>query len=405
MKTMQKYAAVAAALMLLLAALPLSAAADDTQGFENNDCLVIATEPGATSEYVGYFKNGEEQPKDSMKWVDDGVHGKALSLNGTSEYLQLGYNQLRMSQMTFSTWINFQGTKDEKKPNDAYWQRLFTIESGTDCYLTVSPHAKDTSESNADGILDGIYMEYFRSDGEENYTLKSYTGASPNKSHFGLPQNEWHHVAVVTDAASVKLYVDGNLVLEEIFLVPIVQMSADSMFIGGGLWGDPLLYALVDDMMMFDRALNVQEIAALMQTGNVESFKNPAAATTTQSVYMPTSAAEATVSTAPTSQPPDRDDGPLGIPLVAFAAGVALTAFFIVLTVVVNMYESSIRQQAPKATAENEDEKPAVSIKEAAIQKRREEHERFLTEEQKEKEEQEMKAAQQEQGDEGGEQA
>ncbi len=388
MKQIKRWAVVLVA-MALLSAMPMTALA--TEGFETENCLLIATEPNATSEYVTYFKNGEEKPLDTMKWVDGGVHGKALSLNGKDEYLQLGYNQLRMAQMTFSTWINFRGSVDASKPAAALWQRLFTIHAGESCYFTVSPHAQDTTLTNTDGQLDGVYMEYYRGDEEENYSMKSFTGAIAGKSDFGLPQNEWHHMAVVVDNISVKLYVDGNLILEELFLMPIVQMSADVMIIGGGMWGDPLLNALLDDMMIFDKALTAQEIAALMQTGDLAALKNPAAATKPDSHYEPTTVITTTASTVPTEQPADKPYAPFGLPVWGFGVCVGVLALLILLTVVVNVYELQ-RRKPQNVTVEDD---PELSIKEFAEQKREEERERFLTQAELE---QEQKAANEEGG-------
>lgn len=378
-----KWTALVLAVMMLMTAMPFSATA--LEGFENENCLIIATEPGATSELVEYRAVGVEEPKPhtAMKWVDGGVHGKALSLDGKTDYLQIGYEQLRMAQMTFSTWINFRGSVDASKEAGAYWQRLFTIESGESCYFTVSPHAQDPKLTNDDGHLDGLYMEYFRGDEEEQYSLKSFTGAVADRSHFGLPQNEWHHLAVVVDNISVKMYVDGNLIAEELFLMPIVQMSADSMLIGGGLWGNPLLNALVDEMMLFDKALSAQEIAALMQTGDVASLKNPAAATKSDNAYIPTTVTTTTVATVPTEQPPDKPYAPFGLPIWGFGVCVGVLAVFVLLTVIVNIYEAQFRKGASSG---EEDTEPELSVKEFAEQQREEARERFLTEEEREKE-------------------
>ncbi len=365
------------ALMMLLAAamlvtMPMAASA--IQGFENESCLIVAAEPKKTSEFVHYFKNGEEKPLDTMTWVDGGVHGKALSLNGKDEYLQIGYEQLRMAQMTFSTWINFRGSVDEAKPAAALWQRLFTIHAGESCYFTVSPHAQDTTVTNTDGQLDGVYMEYYRGDEEENYSMKSFTGAIAGKSNFGLPQNEWHHMAIVVDTMSVKLYVDGNLIMEELFLMPIVQMSADVMLIGGGMWGDPLLNALLDDTLLFERALTAQEIAALMQTGDLAALKNPAAATTAASHYEPTTVITTTASTTPTEQPADKPYAPFGLPVWGFGVCVGLLALLILLTVVVNVYEA--QRLKPKTVTVEEEPEPEIS---SIFDEPEQGEERFLT--------------------------
>ncbi len=398
MKMIKRCAALLVSVLVLMGCFLTGVSA--TEGFDVNNCLVFATEPGGTSPYVAYYKDGEQQSTELMKWVDGGVRGKALSLDGQSEYLEIGYYQLRMAQMTFATWINFEGTADETNPAGHYWQRLFTIDAGDKCFFTVSPHAVDPALTNDDGQLDGVYMEYYRGYSAQNgqeYSMKAFTGATTGMSSFGLPQNEWHHMAVVVNNMSVQLYIDGNLILEEVFLMPIVQMSANSMKVGKGIWSDPTLHALLDDTMMFDKALTADQVKALMQTGDTGKLENAAAVVTTATDYLPTTVATTTVITQPTAQPEDKPDTPFGLPVWGFAVVMGLLALLIILTVVVNLYEASWRKAhaapspAPMTDVSgDDDDKPQLSIKEAAKQTRREEHERFLEEEEKERQEQEM---------------
>ena len=384
MRQWKRCVAVWIAAMLLICALPVSAFA--LEGYEVENCLVIATEPMGSSEHVEYYIGTEKQPPEKMVWVDGGMRGsKALSLNGVDQYLQIGQNQLRMAQMTFTTWINFRGAKDPAKPETAKWQRLFTIHGGENCYFTVTPHATDAAQTNADGILDGVYMEYLRGSEGEQASMKSFTGAVQGKSHFGLPQNEWHHLAVVVDNTDVKLYVDGNPVLEELFLMPIGQMFADVMIIGGGLWGDPLLNALVDDMFIFDKALNAQQIAALMQTGDTKAMKNPAAATKPDDTYIPTTVATTTASTVSTEQPADKPYAPFGLPVWGFGVCVGVLALLVLLTVIVNIYEIQ-RRNVQVVNVDTESE-PAMLETDGQPDG----EERFLTVEQREQEEQDKK--------------
>ncbi len=356
---LKKGTALAIAFMMLLCMVPVTASAAN-EGFENNNCLIIATEPGETSEHVSYYKHSSKNTVNALKWEEDEERGNVLSLNGKNEYLRIGKNQLRMSQMTFTTWINFKGSSTPEKPKGAYWQRLFTIQSDKSCYFTVSPHALDTNVTNANGHLDGVYMEYFREDEDNNYSMKSFIGAPSNKSHFGLPQNEWHHMAVVVDTKSVKMYVDGKLMLEEVLLLNIVQMYPEAMLIGGGLWGDPLLHALLDDTMLFDKALTEREVAALMQTGDLSSLNDPASATTQASTYEPTKGSGVvTTTTVPTEQPEDKPFAPFGLPLWGFIICLVLFLLVAAAVISVNVYEIQFRKKYGNAVA---DEGPVFNI-------------------------------------------
>lgn len=393
MKRMKRLASAVLALALLLGICPLSVAAA-TPGFESNHCLVFATEPGATSSLVTYYKDGSRQSTDAMTWVDGGVHGKALSMDGNA-YLQIGFSQLRMAEMTFTTWINFRGSLDPANPAGAYWQRVFTIAaSDNKCFFTASPHAVEPSYGAADGgTLDGVFMEYYRgydySEGQE-YAMRAFTGARTGQSDFGLPQNEWHHMAVVSDGTNVRMYIDGNLIMEELFVMTIVQMYADRMMIGEGIWDDPKLNALLDDTLLFDTALTAEQIAAVMQTGDPVAIVNSASVTTTATNYLPTTQTEAVASPNVTEVPEDKPFAPFGLPVWGFGVVMGLLAVIVILAVACNMYEARRRRLygkeepvvEPKKTKKKDvDGEPTMSIKEAAMKKRQEDLDRFLAEE------------------------
>jgi len=400
MKRCKRWIACVAMLSLLTALLslcPLSAAAA-TEGFEENNCLKFATEPGETSGHVSFYKDGYRQSTDAMTWVDGGIHGKALSLNGQGEYMQIGFSQLRMPKMTFATWINFRGSVDPANPAGAFWQRLLTIHSNDNqCYFTVSPHAVEPSYVAQDGgQLDGVVMEYYRGythDEGQEALLRSFTGSRNGQSNFGLPQNEWHHMAVVVGDMTVSLYIDGNVVLEEVFIMPIVQMYASYMKVGHGVWGEGTLNALLDDTMMFDVALSAEQIAAVMQTGNPASIHDAAAVTTPTSFYHPTKPTEVTAMPSPTEVPEDKPFAPFGLPVWGFGVVMALLAVVVILTVILNLYESNRRkmyapdepepepEKHPKDVSAEGDPEPKLSIKQAALKKRQEDLDRFLAEE------------------------
>jgi len=421
MKLWKRSAVVTAVLCLMTALCPLSVSA--LEGYETNNCIVFVGEPGETSPYVYYYKGGEQQSTDAMTWVDGGRHGKALQLDGKSEYMSVGYQQTLMNEMTFATWINFQGAVDPANPASAYWQRLLTMASGDLNYFTVSPHAVDPAVTDGEGgVLDGLYMEYYRgiSDGNsEAYRMKAFEPSRTNYSHYGLPQNEWHHMAIVADEMSVRLYVDGVVALEEVFLMNPAQMNVDSIMIGRSIWDNAPLHAQLDDTFLFDKALTPDQLLALMESGDPSVANNPTPSVPSTSFYQPT----APVTTVPQMDMEARnDDQPLTVfglevPLWGVAIGVGLLGFIAVMILIVNLYELYWRKkynkpfkkaakkpsvpmtdvamdepkaEKPKASKkqkkQDDDEQPAISIKAAALQKRMEEHERFLAEEAAEKE-------------------
>lgn len=81
------------------------------EGYVNNK-LNIVTEPGESSDYVSFYKDGKKAAPGDMTWTDNGRHGKALVLDGVSEYLQIPETQMKLAAFSFTAWINWQGAKD-----------------------------------------------------------------------------------------------------------------------------------------------------------------------------------------------------------------------------------------------------------------------------------------------------
>ncbi len=111
----ERAAALAAALTLLFngPACPLPAAA--LEGYTNGR-MSLVTEPEAeSSPYVAYHREGEEAAWSELTWVD-GRNGKAVALDGVSQYLQVGDTpQLSSTSLSFASWICWQGARSGRR--------------------------------------------------------------------------------------------------------------------------------------------------------------------------------------------------------------------------------------------------------------------------------------------------
>ncbi len=248
--------ALAVALCAACFVLPASALVPDA--FLENGKMVIVGEPGETAEQVLFYRNGEETPLAQMTWVDDGVHGKALKLDGQSDYLEVGYDELQIPRLTFTTWINWQGSTSGGETGE-YWQRLLTMSRHEERYLTVSLHGWDTEPDDSGARVDGLYMEFLR----DETRVRAFNPVTEAGQTYALPQNEWHHMALVMDGSALKLYVDGTLWFSEDLWLGVADMQARRFQIGTGLWEDPLLHALLDDTALYNDALTEDQIRGL----------------------------------------------------------------------------------------------------------------------------------------------
>ena len=74
--------------------------------------------------------------------------------------------------------------------------------------------------------------------------------------------SEWYHIAVTTDGINHRIYMNGNRTGENNFTLLATREVRLSNYIGRSNvnFDDPLLDAVVDDMKIFNRALNQTEI-------------------------------------------------------------------------------------------------------------------------------------------------
>lgn len=77
---------------------------------------------------------------------------------------------------------------------------------------------------------------------------------------YGLPEGSWHHVAVVSDEHSMKVYIDGTLWFDDPLLMSMVELQALTMKIGAAYDGGRCLHAELDDTALYEVALTADQI-------------------------------------------------------------------------------------------------------------------------------------------------
>ena len=336
---------VGAAVAALL--LSLTPAAYATQGFQpaENGRLVMVEEPDTLSPYVLFFKGEEEHPQSELTWVEGRTAGsKAVRLDGVNEFLRLGYQQLKFSQMTFSGWFYWEGAAQGQPDEAKYGQRFFTLSRRTTRWLTVSPWMRDPDKKDEQGrILDGLFLSMTMSGGE-GHTLEGWNPAVDGVEHYGFPMNEWHHIALTADGQSLKLYIDGRLWYDDMLVIPLTELEALQFTIGGTIWDTPTFNGLVDDAYLYNFALTEEQV--LIAAGGGDPLDVQAAPPDPTEPYIPTQPSQTTISTAPSASvtQPEQGGDPFlvgtifGLPkLTVYLVG-GLLGVFLILCLVVNGY-------------------------------------------------------------------
>ncbi|MDF2987562.1 MAG: hypothetical protein K0R50_3072 [Eubacterium sp.] len=174
-----------------------------------------------------------------------GKTGNALSLSGSTQYAKLPSGIVSTcNDITVAAWV--------KLDTVSSWSRIFDFGTGTSSYMFLTP------SSSANKIRFAISNGGSGSEQQINGTAALTTGS-------------WKHVAVTLSGNSGTLYIDGAAVGTNtgMTLNPSDLGATTLNYIGKSQFSDPYLDGLVDDFVIFNRALSQTEIASL--AGNTQT--------------------------------------------------------------------------------------------------------------------------------------
>ena len=90
-----------------------------------------------------------------------------------------------------------------------------------------------------------------------------------------LPQETWRHVVVTADGERLHLYEDGKLVASTPGAAMAASDSDTTVWFGTNSIASQVWNGRIDELALFDRALNENEIAALYRTAQEEIARSP----------------------------------------------------------------------------------------------------------------------------------
>ncbi|MET0384362.1 MAG: LamG-like jellyroll fold domain-containing protein [Polyangiales bacterium] len=164
-----------------------------------------------------------------------GALGRALELDGQGDYATVPSGVASSRDITLAAWVYWRG--------GAAWQRVFDLGDGTDRYLFLSPSS--TTGTLRFAIKNGGDEEILDTD--------------------ALEVNRWVHVAVTIGGHTGVLYVDGKPRVAGQILQDPSAIDAATSFIGKSQYtADPLFNGAIDDLRVYDGALDAQAIARLV---------------------------------------------------------------------------------------------------------------------------------------------
>ncbi|MCW3807513.1 LamG-like jellyroll fold domain-containing protein [Plebeiibacterium marinum] len=174
-------------------------------------------------------------------WTSEGKCDGAIAFDGASSYVHLPDNFLSsLSDFSIAVWV---------KPETAdMWARIWDFGINTDYNMFLTPVSGD-----------GFVRFAIKAGGEEQQVT----------STTNIVLNEWTHIAVTKSGNTAKLYVNGDLVGTNTAttISPSQLGFTINNYLGKSQWPDPLFKGSVDELKIFNTAMESTKITELMLCG------------------------------------------------------------------------------------------------------------------------------------------
>ncbi len=170
-------------------------------------------------------------------WSTTAKNGKALSFNGTSNYVRVNDSaSLHLTTgMTLEAWVNMTGGSS--------WRTVIFKE-------------------RPGGMTYSLYAQ----NGSNRPVGQIYTNAEQDaQGAAAVPLNTWTHLATTYDGATQKLYVNGVQVASRAQTGSIISSTGLLKIGGNAIWSE-FFQGLIDDVRIYNRALSLTEIQTDMNT-------------------------------------------------------------------------------------------------------------------------------------------
>jgi hypothetical protein len=198
-------------------------------------------EDGAGTTAVDSSGDGLTGTLNGATWVTTGKYGKALSFNGTSNWVTVADNSLLhlTSAMTVEAWVYPTASATD-------WSTAVLKERGT-TGLAYSLYAADGAAKPPAGYIDKSGTDY------------NATGTSV------LPLNTWTHLATTYNGSAIRLYVNGAQVASRSVSGTIASSTSPMRIGGNSVWGE-YFKGLIDEVRVYNTALTQAQIQTDMNT-------------------------------------------------------------------------------------------------------------------------------------------
>ena len=196
---------------------------------------------GTVTDVSGHNRDGKAT---GAHWVSFGKQGGAYEFSSYNNFIQVTNSaSLNLKQATFAVWFKTSRT-------ESVWRRIIDKRMGHGFALSI---AGDSRQPLSRGKLTMVVNGRYRT-----------------ASNVVVADGAWHHGAATVDGTELKLYVDGILQKQITPCTEAIAENSDPLTIGMNRTNpDPQeknqsFEGLLDELMVFNRALGEDEIKAMV---------------------------------------------------------------------------------------------------------------------------------------------
>ena len=198
---------------------------------------------------------GNDGEVGGVQWTPQGRHGGALRFTRFDSYIRVTNSEsLNPGTMTAAVWIKTSYTDDA-------WRPIFAKNFRHGFGVSIAGDWKD-------------WRPPTRNRGRVSFELNNILNQHWAPSDRSVADGQWHHVAATYDGTMQRLYIDGQLQRSPFKLNGVMGSNDFDLCIGGNAGPDrkpgekiTSFDGLMDEVMMFNRALSLEEVRFLHDFG------------------------------------------------------------------------------------------------------------------------------------------
>jgi len=257
--------------------LALSASGTTSQSVHSQGGGCVAPPPGLVSWWPGDgnaqdIADGNNGTLQGGTSFGAGVVGQAFSFDGFDDFITAGNPpnlRLSTSDFTVDAWVNFDSLFSP--PGSPSWP---CASAGCDMSIVNKMMPSDFGGPNRDGWR--LFKQY--DDNQFWFCLGvgsngcSWDGSTTVQSNTIPVPGVWYHVAGVKSSLGIFIYVNGALEASKPLPSFVDTDSADVLI--GYYPQESFMYGRIDEVEIFNRALNASEIQQIFQAGSAGKCKS-----------------------------------------------------------------------------------------------------------------------------------